>query len=613
MLARRHFLGLAGSAAAGGFLSPASALIRRPRGQLVAPTVPALDPATQPRFVNPLPNLLTPDYIYRPTGIDPTTRLPLFDIQVTQIRHDAGLIDPANGRRLKHTAWAYGTALQPATSPGYSFDLRQGKVVKVRFTNQLYGVTYPSSVPVDQTIHWADPLNSGNPANAPYTGPVPLVAHQHGGDTEYLSDGLPDAWATPGNALRGRLFSPMYTYDNRQEAAQLWYHDHSVGVTRLNVYMGLAGNYFIRDANEDALGLPKSPYELPLMIQDRSFLANGELFYASQDPTTPGLPNPSLLPENFGDVILVNGVAWPVLEVEPRKYRFRILNASDSRVYDMALSNGMPFIQIGSDLGLLNAPVPLTGLSMAPGERTDIILDFARMQGQTIILGNTAPAPYPDGDPADPATNGQLMAFRVNQPLSRVADRPLPSFLRPVSGPVPEITRPVRTRKILLFEGTDSRGRMQTMGGIVDARRPALNGTLVFTDPITENPQLGDTEIWEFYNTTGDAHPIHMHLVDFRVINRQAFEGTITPKTNSDGSIGGVLEEAGLRLVGKPRIPGKEEAGKKDTAKMFPGEVTRVIAKFTRPCEYLFHCHILSHEDHEMMRSYYVGPIPPGR
>jgi spore coat protein A len=608
MFARRQFLGVAGGAGAG-MLLPAALLPRTARAQ----SAPLLDPNTQPRFVNPLPNLLAPNYVYRPTGTDPASGLPLFDIHVKQVKHDAGLVDPATGKKLRHTAWAYGTALQAATSPGYSFDLRQGQAVKVRYTNELYGITYPPSVPVDQTLHWADPLNGGNPANAPYTGPVPLVAHQHGGDTESLSDGLPDAWATPGNELRGRLFNPLYSYDNRQEATQLWYHDHSVGLTRLNVYMGLAGNYFIRDANEDALGLPKPPYEVPLMIQDRTFLASGELYYASQDPATPGLPNPSHLPENFGDVVLVNGVAWPVLDVEPRKYRFRVLNASDSRVYDMKLSNRMPFIQIGSDLGLLNAPVELAVLSIAPGERADIVLDFARMQGQTIVIGNTANAPYPGGDPVDPATAGQVMAFRVNQPLSRVPDRPLPSNLRPVSGPVPAITAPLRTRKVLLFEGTDSRGRLQTMAGIVDPSRPALNGTLVFTDPISENPQVGDTEIWEFYNSTADAHPIHMHLVDFRVINRQGFKGTITPKTNSDGSEGGVLDEASIKLVGKVRTPGKEEAGKKDTAKMFPGEVTRVIARFNRSGEFLYHCHILSHEDHEMMRPYFVGAIPPGR
>jgi spore coat protein A len=178
---------------------------------------------------------------------------------------------------------------------------------------------------------------------------------------------------------------------------------------------------------------------------------------------------------------------------------------------------------------------------------------------------------------------------------------------------VPVLGAPARTRKILLFEGTDTRDRLQTMGGIVDSTRPTLNGTLVFNDPITENPRVGDTEIWEFYNTTADAHPIHMHLIDFRVINRQKFSGTILPKTNSDGSQGGVLQEDSIRLLGRPRVPQAGESGKKDTAKMFPGEVTRVIAKFNRPGEYLFHCHILSHEDHEMMRPYYVGRIPAGR
>lgn len=607
MIARRMFLGMTGGAAAG-LLVPMSMLPGAARAQ----SAPLLNPRSQPRFVNPLPNPLAPSYIYQPTGVDAAGH-PLFDIAVQQIRHDAGLVDPASGRRLTHTAWAYGTATQPAIYPGYSFDLRQGQMVKVRYSNKLNGIMYPTDVPVDQTLHWADPQNSGNRPNQPYTGPVPLVAHQHGGDTGYRSDGLPDGWATPDNAATGRLFSPIYQYDNRQEATQLWYHDHTVGATRLNVYMGLAGNYLIRDANEDALQLPKYPYEVPLLIQDRTFLTNGELYYASVDSATPGTPVPTHLPENFGDTILVNGVAWPVLDVEPRNYRFRVLNGSDSRFYDMSLSNGAPLLQIGSDLGLLDTPAHLALLSMAPGERCDIIIDFAKMGGQTVIINNNARAPYPSGFSADPATVGQVMAFRVSKPLSAAPDRPIPKNLRPLLGPVPVPEVPVRLRKILLFEGTDSIGRLQTMGGIVDASRPNLNGTLNFVDPITENPQVGDTEVWEFYNATGDAHPIHMHLVDFRVLNRQKFSGTITPKTNSDGSTGGVLNEGSVKVLGLARAPGEEENGKKDTAKMFPGEVTRVIAKFRRPGEYLFHCHILSHEDHEMMRPYYVGQIPAGR
>lgn len=608
MLPRRRFIGMTAGLGAG-LLLPLSLMSKKAFAQ----SVPLLDPLSQPKFVNRLPNPLAPEYIFQSSGIDPASKLPLYKINVERITHDAGLVDPVSGRRLLTSAWGYGTPNQPARYPGYSFNFRSGQGARVRYTNGLNGAMYPTDVPVDQTLAWADPLNSGNPANAPYTGPVPLVAHQHGGDTEYLSDGLPDAWSTPGDAITGRLFNPLYSYDNRQEATQLWYHDHTVGATRLNVYMGLAGNYFIRDANEDALKLPSYPYEVPLCIQDRQFLANGELFYASQDPANPLAPNPTHLPEMFGDVVLVNGVAWPVLDVEPRKYRFRVLNGSDSRVYDMHLSNGAPFVQIGSDLGMLNAPETIATLSIAPGERADLIIDFAGMSGQTIVMTNDANAPYPNGDPVDMATAGQIMAFRVSLAKSGAPDRPIPKNLRPLLGPVPVLANPVRTRKILLFEGTDNRDRLQTMGGIVDASRPTLNGTLTFHDPITENPGLGDTEVWEFYNTTADAHPIHMHLVNFRIINRQKFGGTIVPKTNSDGSLGGILQESSIRMLGKARPAPAVEAGMKDTAKMFPGEVTRVIAKFNRPGEYLFHCHILSHEDHEMMRPFYVGAIPAGR
>ncbi len=307
MIQRRHFFSMTTGMGAG-LLLPMSLLSRAARAQ----SMPTLDPMSQPRFVNQLANPLAPDYIYRPSGVDGASGLPLFDIRAEQIQHDAGLVDPASGRRLTHTTWAYGTPSQPAVSPGYSFNLRRGQAVKVRYSNKLNGIMYPTDVPVDQTLHWADPTNNGNPANAPYTGPVPLVAHQHGGDTDALSDGVPDAWATPENGITGRLFNPLYSYDNNQEATHLWYHDHTVGATRLNVYMGLAGNYFLRDANEDSLQLPKYPYEVPLLIQDRTFLANGELYYAYEDPTNPDAPNPTHLPENFGDTILVNGTAWPV-------------------------------------------------------------------------------------------------------------------------------------------------------------------------------------------------------------------------------------------------------------------------------------------------------------
>lgn len=606
MLTRRSFIGATAGLGAG-LVLPIPLLIKQAFAQSAPPDL--LDPLVQPKFVTPLPNPLAPDHIFRPAGIDPSSHLPLYDIRVEPLVHQTGLVDQ-RGSPLQTTVWGYGTANQPAAYPGYTFELNRGQSVKVRYANRLGNTSYPADVPVDQTMHWADPLNGGNPANVPYTGPVPLVAHQHGGDTAALSDGLPDAWATPDNAITGRLFNPLYTYDNRQEAAHLWYHDHAVGLTRLNVYMGLAGHYFIRDANEELLRLPKYPYEVPLMIQDRQFTARGELFYPSVDSENPEAPNPTHLPEMFGDVILVNGAAWPLLAVEPRKYRFRVINGSDSRVYDMRLSNGAPFIQIGSDLGLLNTPLALTMLSVAPGERADIVIDFARMNGQTIVVTNSANAPYPNGDPVDPDSTGQIMAFRVSLPKSAVPDRPLPPFLRPLLGPVAMPAAAQRTRKILLFEGTDSRGRLQTMAGIVDPTRPTLDGTLVFNDPISENPGVGDTEIWEFYNTTADAHPIHMHLVDFRILNRQKFTGTITPKTNSDGSEGGRLDADSIRLLGRPRIPQAAERGKKDTAKMFPGEVTRVIARFSRRGEFLYHCHILSHEDHEMMRPYYVGPLP---
>jgi spore coat protein A len=481
---------------------------------------------------------------------------------------------------------------------------------------------------------------------------VPAVAHLHGGDSAYLSDGLPDAWATPfegqegGTApnggpilapQQGRLFAKPYTYENLQEAATLWYHDHALGITRTNVYMGLAGFYILRDANENALRdtgvLPKHPYEVPIVIQDRMFTADGSLFYPS---TAQGnLPQPTHLPEFFGNAILVNGKTWPKLDVEPRKYRLRMLNGSDSRFYDMRFEifakgaqiepgKGTPVrvLVIGDELGLLDTPAApeLTArpgipgvpgvLAIGPGERYDVIVDFTGLpQGTRVVITNTARSPYPDGAKPENKLTDRLMAFDVTLPLNEEvpeATVDIGTNLRPQSGPLPiPSTLNVPVRRILLFEGTDALGRLQTMLGPVDPD-PATGqvGTLTFKDPITERPALDSTEIWEFYNTTVDAHPLHMHLVDFRILDRQTFTGTLTPKVNSDGSNGAILSD--IVKTGSPLPVSAWEAGKKDTAKMFPGEVIRVLVSFRRRGEYVYHCHILSHEDHEMMRPYEV-------
>lgn len=619
MTSRRSFL------KAGAALGTASALPLSFSRMAFAQATALLDAVAQPKFVKALPNPLAPGFTWSPDSAGGTA----YTLKIREFTTQLGLVNPATGAALSTRVWGYGSGAQAATFPGRSFNVRQGTQITVQYKNELMGAggAITHRLPVDTTLGWANPGNLGGRA------PVPLVAHRHGGNQAYLSDGLPDGWATPdtnGDTLpdyRGRLYSTPYTFDNSQEAGHLWYHDHALGVTRLNVFMGLAGNYFIRDANEDALvracKLPQYPYEIPVVIQDRMFTADGQLHYPAQDPANPDAPNPTHLPEFFGDVILVNGVPWPKLDVEPRQYRLRLLNGSDSRVYTLEVrvkrlltSYALPFHQIGTDLGLLNSPVQLNRLTLAPGERADIVVDFGNPLAwfaQSITLRNTANAPFPNGVTPDARTNGQIMAFKISKLLNlSVPLTTLPGNLRPVHGALPQpSTANAKVRKLFLFEGTDAFGRLQTMLGTVNpaSGNPAGPnwGTFLFTDPVTENIKLGDTEVWEVYNTTADAHPIHLHLVDFRILNRQGFTGTLLPKPMGPGNAvaGGYL--TGISLTGAATPAPANEAGRKDTALMYPGQVTRLVATFNRPGEYVWHCHILSHEDHEMMRRFVVA------
>jgi spore coat protein A len=337
------------------------------------------------------------------------------------------------------------------------------------------------------------------------------------------------------------------------------------------------------------------------------FTDDGQLYYPSE-PEEEGQPDPSILPEFFGDFIVVNGSPWPFLEVEPRKYRFRLLNGSDSRFYTLSMSSGpqpvqiggdaglypgggpFTFFQIGSDGGLLPAPVPLNKLTLGPGERADVVVDFSHpgLWGKTIVIRNNAKTPFPMGEAVDPRTVGKIMAFRVTKPLNGTDTSDLPATLRPpITPPGPVDT----TRQLLLFEGVDEYGRLRPQLGT------ATGGVLLWHDPITENPHLNDVEVWEIYNASEDAHPIHLHLVQFQVLSRQRFTADVVPFT-------GALSD--IQLIGRPTEPNANEVGFKDTVQMFPGQVTRIIAKFDLPGLYVWHCHILSHEDHEMMRPYEV-------
>jgi spore coat protein A, manganese oxidase len=610
-------------------LAPASPLVSLPTvAPGVAPvTLPApgtqvnlLSAAAQPKFVRSLPNPLSAINRFGPTGPGASD----YTLQIKEFTSQIGLTD-ATGKPLTTVLWGYGTAVQLPTSPARTFTVRSGSTIQVSYVNQLLngnGSPLPHRLQIDTTLMWANPGNLGGQA------PVPLVAHRHGARApDSASDGLPDAWSTPDANrdgtpdFRGRLYSTPYVFNNTQEAGHLWYHDHALGVTRLNVGMGLAGNYLIRDANEDYLVahnmLPAPAYELPLMLMDRMFDATGKVYYPWSDLSIyPNAPAITHLPEFFGDFILVNGVPWPKCELEPRAYRLRLLNASDSRFYDLnfqrANGTSLGFHQVGTELGLMDAPVALTHLLLAPGERADVVVNFAGLVNQTITVTNSANTPFPNGNPVDPLTAGKIMAFKVSLPLNAaVPQSVLPAFLRPINGMLPAIrTMGVPRRKLMLFEGTDPLGRLQTMLGTVNPApgnpaNPAF-GTFFYSDPVTENITAGSTEIWELHNTTVDAHPIHLHLVDFRILNREPFTGTVVDKLMGPGgaSTGGYLTNVALPGPVRPAEP--NEAGRKDTVITYPGEVTRILVNFPRAGEYVWHCHILSHEDHEMMRRFIV-------
>ena len=616
----------------------------------LAPTLssaqtPLLDPATQPKFVNDVPDALAPGFIFQPTDMG---SYDYYEVGMYQVEQNLGLIDPVTGAPLMTTVWGYGTApgFPNATYPGRTFISQKDRQVRVRWSNNLTadgtenGPVLQHLLPVDESLHWAFALPGYEMNNLAIDG-VPVVPHLHGGHTEAASDGNPEYWFTPGYNVKGpRWVKDTYVYDNDQQAGTLWYHDHGLGITRLNVYAGLAGFYILRDEFDTGLagnpvGLPVHPYEQLLVIQDHMFDTSGQHFY----PAFPGDPlwddfigdnplvtAPSALAEFFGDFILVNGIPWPKMEVEPRIYRLRLLNGSDSRVYKLWLAAGDMGPQItviGNDDGLLYQPAPMDKLVIAPGERYDVLVDFSAFAGQQIEMKNNARGPFPAGDTVDPATAGQIMAFNVGTTVSDASNNVIPATLRAAPITPMDITGndPVaQTRKLALYEGLDNLGRLQPLLGLaepaMDVTGGIQDGSLVWDEcnaPITENPMLGDVEIWEVYNTTGDAHPFHVHLVSFQILDRQRFKSDILPKdlVQHDGSIGVGFTMENIKKIGKPKMPAAFEAGWKDTAVMYPGDVTRIMARFDRPGRYVYHCHILSHEDHEMMRAYHVGPWSP--
>ncbi len=466
------------------------------------------------------------------------------------------------------TLWGY-----DGIYPGPTIVTNRGEKVRVKWENNLPVSSH--LLPVDTTVHGA----------GPDTPRVRTVVHLHGAHVAPDSDGYPESWFTNDFQIVGPTFkNKVYEYTNDQRAATMWYHDHAIGITRLNVYAGLAGLYLIHDKLEQSLNLPRGEYDIPLLIQDKTFQANGDLFYPAQpanpSPTLPNpsptLPNPSIVPAFFGDTILVNGKVWPYLEVEPRKYRFRFLDGSNDRFYNFTLDAGVggelpPWLQIGTDGGLLERPVPLSQLTMAPAERADVIIDFSKFAGKTILLKNSQA-------PVDPETTGQILQFRVTLPLSCPDTSTVPSFLSPIQ-PLNE-SDAVKIRDMFFRVTLDQYNRPHFM----------LNG-LMWDDPVTEKPVLGTTEVWNIINSGLGTHPIHIHLIQFQIISQQPFDVALY---NSTGE---------LVFTGPPLPPPPNEQGWKDTVRCPPGFVTKLIMHWDGyPGAYVWHCHILEHEDYDMMR-----------
>jgi FtsP/CotA-like multicopper oxidase with cupredoxin domain len=592
--------------------------------------------------------------------------------------------------------WGYGTAssANPSVpvnhnSPSLTIEATAERPVRIKWINGLKDINgdyRPHLLSVDQTLHWANPPGGidfrdtrpvFNSTPLPYTGPVPMVTHVHGavgvGDE---SDGYAEAWYLPDArnippkyATEGTWYSFFKTkasdkfgatwgpgfaiqqYPNKDRASANWYHDHTLGMTRVNVYAGPAGFYIIRGGPSGdnfvldtrtnvAANLPGPPpkpgdpagtkyYEIPIAIQDRSFNTDGSLFYPTTRAFFDGIAGPYIPtsdvspiwnPEFFGNTIMVNGNTWPFLTVEQRRYRLRLLNGCQSRflILDFGKVKGVDVWVIGNEGGFLQAPVSLTTLYgnqllISPAERFDVIVDFGKVKLGNYELENVGPdAPFA-GKPikkADPRSTGKILQFRVVASTATPDPTTPPQNLQlPVITPLGTETR---TRRLALLENNSinfAGAPAEVLLGTVDETKPqCLPNTpcawtkRLWAEPVTENPARNAVEVWEFYNGTPDAHPIHVHEVAFEVVSRQNI------------FVNGALQTFEL-VPGSVRIPPEPwETGVKDTVIAYPNQVTRIKARFAdQPGQFVWHCHIVEHEDNEMMRPYRVGPVQSGQ
>ena len=442
---------------------------------------------------------------------------------------------------------------------------------------------------IDESVMWADPHSGG----------VPIVTHVHGAEVQSSSDGHPDAWFTAAGD-HGRTYTTQnYTYPNSQPATMLWYHDHAFGATRLNVLAGLAGLYIIRSDEEPLAWMPTNEFEIQLVVQDKQFFSNGSINFPNVGDS-PAL-HPQWCPEYFGDTILVNGKVWPYLQVKPQMYRFRVLNAANARVFELSMDNGnLSFTQIGSDQGLLEKPQSLKTIIISPGERVDFMVDFTTAANSEVILRNAGQAPYPNGDPAfSPESTRSVMKFTISSNNNATSDQtlaPIPATLSEAET-LTTTRNATQWRRNFMFEMDDSHNN--PVGSLLS--------NLTWNDPVTETPRQGATEVWEFINLTPDAHPMHIHLVQFHLLNQQELNLTLWRQ----GACNSSTSQCFLAPP-SPALP--HQVGPKDTILALPNRVTRVIMQWSAHSGgdfafnvssgpgYVWHCHILDHEDNDMMR-----------
>jgi spore coat protein A len=770
MISRRDFLKLSAATGAAAFLASRAKFLLNARAAQ-SPQVP-LAGAAIPKFIDHVPNLLDADHLI----VDGGTQIAL------EMREQLVNVLPTGAvpGYMGTYVWSY---LKPGQAGRTSYlgpvvIATRGQPTEMKFTNVLGNAAATNVLAykygTDQTLHWADPLNNeanmwnhmamppavGSEGASNYNGPIPACVHLHGGEVPPQLDGGPDTWMTSDGAFQGHAFythplravlgnEAVYRYPNSQEGALIWFHDHTLGATRLNVYCGLAGGYLLVDPANDPANLPEL---FPIVIQDRMFDTNGQLFFPADSAGgllwAPNPEHPYWVPEFVGDTIVVNGKSWPYMNVQPKRYTFLFLNGSNARTYEMVLTDpvsgnpGPDFWIVGTDGGYLDKPVkvgPTAGkangkLVMMSGERYMAIVDFAGFHAGVIgpnglpysgtwLLKNTAKTPFPNGAAAIGGTTGQIMQFRVqgttvpgtdssfNPAVVGATVRPSPMvrLANPATGTVAAGVTVNKKRQLTLNEvmgmpqnavdpvtgimtaypggpleilvnntkwsgerivGVDNTDPMMPMYMMepIPGFTPRDNGSGKFTY-YSEVPNEGETEVWEIVNITADAHPIHLHLVQFQLLNRQNFDvakyiaaydasfpgggydhmtgqpypaGVYIPafgppldyNTGNTSALGGNPDIAAtakgkfLYLKGTPTQPLPQEAGWKDTVIMYPGQVTRIAVRWaptdipasTLPTQanfpfdpngghgYVWHCHIVDHEDNEMMRPDEVNP-----